>query len=250
MARDYCFTLFNNIVLDFDKDKIKYICYGVERCPESGREHKQGFVIFNRTCRVPKAKSWIGGGDSIHLESRRGTRGEARDYCFKSDESPFEWGQFDGMTHEQLFKKNKAWLLSNGYEAFYCRFYRAINAIQEKGDKWREVTVMWLWGAPGTNKTRRVMEMESVFKLDYPYKWFDGYEGEDTLLLDDFKDGVIERGMLLNLLDGYRLRLETKGGHCWALWTKVFITSNKCPQKMNCWDSALARRCDNVTGCG
>ena len=32
---------------------------------------------------------------------------------------------------------------------------------------------------------------------------------------------------MLNLLDGYRLRLPIKGGFTYAAWTKIFITSNQ-----------------------
>lgn len=250
MARDYCFTDFDTTELEFEENNIKYICYGVEKCGTTGREHKQGFVIFNRTCRVPKAKVWIGGRSSAHFEVRRGTRDEARDYCRKDGGRFFEWGQFEPMTKEKLFEKSKRWLLNNGYQEFYCRYHKAINEMAFKGEKWREVKVEWLWGTAGCGKTRRVMEMESVYKLDYPYKWFDGYDSEEILLIDDYQSGAIERGQLLNLLDGYRQRLETKGGHTWALWNRVYITSNKNPMELKEWDAALIRRCDIVTGCG
>lgn len=251
MSRDWCFTDFDTEKkLDFDKDKIKYICYGTERCGRTDREHWQGFVCLKKTCRIPKCKEWLGGRTRIHLESRRGSRHEARDYCFKDGGDKFEWGEFDGTTNEELFLKGSRWLLDNGYQGFYCRYYRAIKEMGNKGDKWRDVHVEWLWGCPGCGKTRQVMEMDSVYKLDFPYKWFDGYEGEQMLLIDDYQELAISRGQLLNLLDGYRQRLETKGGHTWALWNKVYITSNMNPKKLSDWCPAIARRCDNVTECG
>lgn len=243
MSRDWCFTSFDtDKELNFDKDVIRYITYGRERCPTTDREHYQGFAIFKRTCRIPKAKCWLGGASGIHLEPRRGTRVEARDYCWKSDKLPFEWGQFDGVTKEDLFKKPIGFIKEN-YPEFFCRYHKGLEKLQSKGDKWRDVKVTLIHGESGTGKTRKVMEMDDVYKLDPPYKWFDGYEGEDILLIDDYEVGAINRGLFLNLLDGYRLRLETKGGHTWALWTQVYVTSN---YGIDDWDKASRRRCTEV----
>ena len=245
MSRDWCFTCFDTEKeLSVDKDNCRYICYGVERCPTTDREHYQGFAIFKRTCRIPKAKQWIGGGDGVHCEPRRGTRIEARNYCRKSGGRFFEWGLFDGMTKEDLFRQPIGYL-KTAYPEFYCRYHRGLEKLQQKGEKWRNVEVHILWGETGTGKTRQVMEKDNVYKIDPPYKWWDGYEGEETLLIDDYRKGAIDRGMLLNLLDGYRLRLETKGSHCWALWTEVYITTNYDPKTWT--DEAIMRRITDVS---
>ena len=238
MARDWCFTNFDTAKeLEFNKDKIRYIVYGRELCPTTNREHYQGFAIFTRTVRIPQAKLWLGGGGGTHLEPRRGTRDQARDYCRK-DGVVFEWGQFEGMTTADLFKQPIGYL-KTAWPEFYCRYHKGLEKLQPKGPPWRTIEVTHVCGETGSGKTRMVMEMDNVYKIDPPYKWFDGYEGEDILLIDDYKKDSIERGLFLNLLDGYRLRLETKGSHTWALWTKVYITSN---YDMASWDSAMARR--------
>lgn len=248
MARDWCFTDFDTVTeLDFEKDKIRYICYGVERCPDTDREHFQGFVIFNRTCRIPKCKQWLGGRNGCHVEPRRGTRQDARDYCRKGDGRFYEWGEFEAMTKEQLFKKNKEWLLSNGYEEFFCRYHRAICEKQDKGEKWRPVKVTWIWGKPGTGKTRMVMEKDSVYKWDSPYSWFDGYGGERILLIDDYETGEIPARVLKNLLDGYQYKLNIKGGHTYAKWNEVYITSNYNIKDMPEWSiKGIERRIHEV----
>ncbi len=232
MARDWCFTCFDtDNELSFEKDNVRYICYGRERCPTTNREHYQGFAIFKRTCRIPKAKKWIGGGDGTHLEPRRGTRNEARDYCGKSEGEFIEWGLFDGMTKEDLFKQPIDYLKEE-YPEFYCRYHRGLEKLQiKKSPKWREVEVIWLWGEGGTGKTRRAMEEESVYKLDRPYEWFCGYEQEEVLVLDDvsMNDFREKRGLFLNLLDGHSLRLPIKGGHTYAHWRKLYLTSNWNP---------------------
>lgn len=80
--------------------------------------------------------------------------------------------------------------------------------------------------------------------------WLDGYEGQETILIDDFR-GWISFSALLHILDGYPLQQQVKGSTIKARWTHVIITSNVA------WDawyksisdeckSALRRRLTNV----
>lgn len=55
--------------------------------------------------------------------------------------------------------------------------------------------------------------------------WWDGYRAEEVLLIDDY-DGWIGWSTFLRVLDRYPLRINVKGGHGWARYTKVIITSN------------------------
>ena len=54
---------------------------------------------------------------------------------------------------------------------------------------------------------------------------FDGYNGEPVLLLDDFRSSIVFND-LLRILDRYPLRVNIKGSHSWACWTKVIISAN------------------------
>lgn len=253
MSRDWCFTAWEEP--KYDEEKVRYICWGVETCPTTDRKHWQGFAVFKRTCRVPKAKLWIGAGKETHLEARRGTRIQAREYCIK-DGNVTEWGKLEGHTKEELFKKPIPWLKVE-YPEFYCRYWRGLEKLQDKGPTWRDVSVTWLHGPPGCGKTRYAMTQggancPGVFKLDRPYKWWDGYDDEDCIVLDnvDIKDFEENRGLFLNVLDGYRLRLETKGSHSYAKWTHVYITSNWNPYVYLLKDEAWNRRVTTVTGLG
>lgn len=246
MARDYVFTSWKEP--EFDRDGCRYICWGKEIAPSTGREHWQGYVIFKRTAKFPKAKLWIGAGDDTHVECRKGSRDEARNYC-KKDGDFFEWGEFEGRNIADIFKLNIA-EIKEEYPLFYCRYHRGLEKLkQDQGEKWRSVEVTWLHGPAGCGKTRMVMEMNDVFKCDN-MKWWDGYEGESILLLDDVDiEDFSNRRYMLNLLDGYRLRLEIKGGHTWAKWQQVYITSNWDPGDL-LRDSAYCRRVTTVTGLG
>jgi len=243
MSRDYVFTSWSEPMPVYEK--LRYVCWGVEQCPTTGRIHYQGFAIFNRTHRYKGAKQIINGGDDIHLETRRGTRQEAKDYCAK-DGKFTEFGEFEALTNTELFRKDINFLKEN-YPAFFCRYHKGLYLLQDKGKKWRDVKTIIYYGGAGTGKTRKCMEMDDIYKIDYPYVWWDGYMGEKKLLIDDFSLKNIQRGHLLNLLDGYRLRLETKGSHTWANWEEVYITMNGDPKLWT--DAALLRRIAEMTSC-
>tara|TARA_B100000683_G_scaffold126005_1_gene123626 strand:+ start:187 stop:1458 length:1272 start_codon:yes stop_codon:yes gene_type:complete len=69
---------------------------------------------------------------------------------------------------------------------------------------------------------------DDVFSLDFENRnlWFDGYNGEKILLLDDYVPNSITRSKFLRLLDIYQFPCQVKGGYTIAEWDYVFITTN------------------------
>lgn len=59
--------------------------------------------------------------------------------------------------------------------------------------------------------------------------WFDGYEGQENVLFDDFHGGVFKLPYLLKLLDRYPMRVPVKGGFVQWKPRRIFITSNIDP---------------------
>lgn len=247
MSRDYVFTAWSIPV--FDESNCRYICWGEEVCPTTGKKHWQGFAIFNRTCRMPKAKAWIGAGNDIHLETRKGSRVEARNYSIK-DNKFSEWGLFEGRTTKDIFKLNINDIKIE-YPEFYCRYHRGLEKLNiDMGLVWRDVEVHWLWGPAGCGKTRSVIDKKDVFKID-ELMWWDGYNKENIILIDDVDyESFEKRRFMLNLLDGYRLRLSVKGGFVYAHWLVVYITSNWNPERLLLRDDAFERRVTSVTELG
>lgn len=255
-SRDYVFTVFNkdSLIETFDTDKVKYIIWGREICPKTKRKHLQCYVIFdkvngkNKTYRIKAAQKIIG-VEGCHMEAKRGSRDEARNYCMKDGDYE-EWGEFDPVTKEDLFKKPIPWLQDN-YPEFYCRYHRGLEKIanRDKGPKWRTLNVTWLHGPPDSLKTKTAMAHNSVYKCD-DFQWWDGYEGEERIVLDEFEPEDLKRKQLLNILDGYQLRIPTKGGFTYAKWTEVYITSNWDPTKWIKSIEGLSRRVTNVTRLG
>lgn len=123
----------------------------------------------------------------------------------------------------------------------------------------REVRVLVLWGDPGVGKTWRafndIWSDVPHYRLPPPpprgVPWFDGYDSEDKLIVDDFDGNQLTFRYLLQILDHYELRLQVKGAFTWAAWTKVVITSNTRPEDWYPEEefAPLARRLHSIVHC-
>ena len=91
---------------------------------------------------------------------------------------------------------------------------------------------MWvLWGPSGTGKSRFVAKRwPKAFWKSPEAKWWDGYAGQEVVVLDDFKDYAMPLVDLQRLLDWYPLWVEVKGGSVPMLAKVYVITANTDPE--------------------
>ncbi|AIF34802.1 replication-associated protein [Sewage-associated circular DNA virus-12] len=240
-ARYWCFTLNNwcdGELLEIAKFSGRYLTYGFE-IGESGTPHLQGYCEYENPVTMGRVKKDI--SDRCHVEVRKGTQLQAVSYCHK-DGNWLEYGEkaagqghrsdLDDVARDVLDKKSLM-EIANDHPTSWIRYSRGIQSLanSQPPPRWRDVLVLVYWGVTGTGKTRRAMLEPSAYKLNQNTNgtlWFDGYDGQSTLVIDDFY-GWIKYGELLTLLDGYPYRCQVKGGMAWARWDTVIITSNKCP---------------------
>lgn len=96
----------------------------------------------------------------------------------------------------------------------------------------RPLEVTYLYGASGTGKTRGIYERHSAKSVCRITNYraakgvsFDGYNGQDVLVFEEFS-GQIPIEDMLNYLDVYPLYLPARYSDRMACYTKVYITSN------------------------
>lgn len=252
MSRHWCITLFNAPAnLDDVVTKhphFKYMVYQPEEAPETKKEHLQGYIEFDCVQKLSALKKLFGVGN--HFETKKGTREQARMYCMK-DESrlaaaePTELGEWvpdkgKGKRTDlegacEVVKKQGILGLVQESPALFVRNHSGMSklaAIYDQMEKsLRDISVVVHVGPPGTGKSWSVWhseKMDDIYALTMYGKgstWFDGYTGQPTLLIEDFK-GQIDYQELLRILDIYPLMVQIKGGSCMAKWTKVYITTN------------------------
>lgn len=243
--RNACFTSYNTTLRPTSGDIIKYIIYQLERCPNTQRDHIQGYCEFSSPIRLVRIKELLG-DPAVHVEQRKGSRDQARDYCRKEEsriDGPWEYGDFgkgqgnrsdlDALRDTMLVDPKLSTVLDEHFGMF-VKYTRGIQAasflLRKRATKdFRTLDVHVYWGEAGTGKTRSAVERnEDYYILDKSGDtiWFDGYDGESHLIIDDFY-GWIPFGALLRILDGYQYKCSIKGGFVYAAWTTVTITSNR-----------------------
>jgi len=94
-----------------------------------------------------------------------------------------------------------------------------------------ERTVHVYWGSTGTGKSRRAWEEAgwSAFPKDPCTKFWDGYQGQEHVVIDEYR-GSIGISHMLRWLDRYPVIVEAKHGATTLAATTLWITSNLDPR--------------------
>jgi len=83
----------------------------------------------------------------------------------------------------------------------------------------------WYWGPPGTGKSHKARTENPGAYIKAQNKWFDGYEGEEVIILDDFDTDKL--GHYLKIwTDKWSCSGEIKGGTVKLQHKKFIVTSN------------------------
>lgn len=245
-SRNYTFTVNSPVENDdtiLQSADVQYIIWQYE---QGTNLHIQGYVQFKRPCTIKTAKKkLISRG---HYEIARGTPEQNIAYCTKS-ETRVRHGGERGTVNKQG-KRNDiesfiksirdarcdAELLDEHPQEF-LRYYRAVDRIRNSTITPRnwEMQVFVYWGRSGSGKTRRSYQEAGdnvyfISKGDQHHSvWFDGYNGQESVILDDFY-GWLPWSFMLRLLDRYPFAVQLKGGYREFTSKKIFITSNTHPE--------------------
>ena len=195
--------------------------------------------VTKKDTRVEGVDRIVIGNPEQLLESRQGERTDIQ----KVRDAILE----DGMSVEEVLME----VPESGRFVNYVRELVSARDRKAGKSKQRDVQVTYLYGPPGSGKTSWVYENWSdvcrVTSYGHP---FDGYMGEDVLVLDEF-NGQLPLEFMNNLLDRYALMLPARYQDRVAKFTTVVIVSNHAP-----WDlyekaevvtrKAFARRLQRV----
>lgn len=259
--RAWCFTLNNPETNDIAwPDCVRYAIWQRES-GEAGTHHLQGYVELRKPARLSGVRDLV---PRAHWEPRRGTRDQARDYCRKQDtrvDGPWEHGDFGagGAGSRTDLSAVQARLDAGATEAevaeehfgAWCRYHKAFREYRRLRSAPRCVqpAVEVYWGDPGTGKSRRARSENEGAYWKPRSNWWDGYDGQEAVIIDDFY-GWLPFDFMLRLLDRYPFSVEIKGGSVNFAATKIVITSNKHPENWysneNCVFAALERRITKI----
>lgn len=217
-----------------------YLVVGIETCPTTQRIHEQGYVEYDREVSGQQlAKAFPG----IHWASRRGTAVQASVYCKKEGNwteegtisAPEQGKRTDLNTVKEMALAGASMkAITAVAETFQAmRMAEKIREYHEPKRDWKP-HVIWYWGPTGSGKTRRAWEeakgLGETWQSSGSLKWWQGYDGHENVILDDFRGDFCPLHMLLNILDRYPFSVEYKGGSRQLLAKRIWITCPYPPQ--------------------
>lgn len=252
----------------------KYAIFGHEVAPSTGTPHLQGYLSLRKKMRMTTLQGKMREIKvNLSLQVAKASANENRVYCTKADsDNFFEVGDINqcssvrsdlrevaenikkGKRIDEIFDENGSTFIQ-----YHAGIKAAVALVEKKlCPKERDITVSVFCGNAGTGKTHTAVNICNAMGMEYYIAnspqgglvWWDLYEREPAVIIDDFK-GWIKPHDLFRILDKYQLRLPVRGAVRYAYYTHVFITSNYHPRE---WYSdevifereALFRRLHNI----
>lgn len=246
-SRSWCFTHFSVtddlLPLFQGLAHCRYAVWQLELAPDTQRRHFQGYIEFDQPVRFASVTAVLIGA---HVETRRGSREQAREYCRKEESrvtGPWEFGSWisggqGGRTDLlavtlAISAGKRAPEIADLFPVQFIKFHRGIERLIEVITPVPErvsATVTMLIGPTGTGKSTYCKSVEGAYWWP-PGKWLANYQGELTMILDEFRGNWMCYQTLLRLLDSTPLTLECKGGHSQISATSFYLTSNLLPDQ-------------------
>jgi len=248
-SRNWVFT-WNNPDYDAEQPNVwpdvKYAVWQHE-VGASGTPHYQGYVMFTSNKRM----SWLKANmpHVSHWEPRAGTHEEAKAYCTKEDtrtHGPFEYGtepqqgkRSDLAEVAEYTKTHTTKEVAEAFPSLFIRYnrglmaYRNVVKFTERPDDTKTELIIY-WGVRGSGKSHMAKALyPGYYSLMRPRTkdggcWWDGYEQQDTVLIDEFF-GWLSPDLLCRLNDKGKAQVETKFGFVPFNSKRIVITSNQDP---------------------
>ena len=240
-SRAWCFTLNNYDESSIESIRalvpasLRYVCFGRE-VGESGTPHLQGFAYSNNPVRLATMGNFI---PRAHWEAMRGTCEQAITYCQKEGQSE-EIGErpvsqlAKGAEEKERWKKARSAAIEGRIEEIdddiFIRFYRTLKEIKKDHmaaiPDAEDVSGVWIYGAAGVGKSRKAREDYPDAYLKMCNKWWDGYQGQPFVIIDDVDKKHECLGHHFKIWgDRYSFLAETKGGAVKIRPEKIVVTS-------------------------
>lgn len=227
--------------------KMRYLIFQMEKCPTTLTHHWQGFVQLSSPTTMPNLKLLLQ-DPSCHLEQMRGTVDQAIAYCKKElsrVNGPWEFGEPQAQGQRNDLQSAVSTCLSakslkevaSQHPATFVRYHRGLHLFRTMMQPMNTLRIPMeatlIWGSPRIGKTSLAC---SASKSIYWYNdcincWFDFYDNQDIILIDDFQ-GLTPIQFMLRLCDKFPLLAPTKGSHAIIGATQIIILSNLCPSEL------------------
>lgn len=224
-------------------NELTYLLYGHEVAPSTGTPHLQGYMECRRKKRLGGVRGLPGLGRA-RLAPAKASAESNLEYCSKEATDIVELGKpkdsnqgkrtdLDDVRDRILAGESIVTIAHDHFSNFirYGRGMERYEYLNQTHRSWPTINHVFV-GPTGTSKTRLAYEKggghpDAVWISDpNSLKWFDGYNGQDYAILDEFSGSSCSIKLLLRLLDRYPMRVQVKGGYTQWAPKVIFICSN------------------------
>jgi len=223
-------------------DGVRAICWQAE-VGAQGTRHLQGYLELTGPQRRKRVSTILGGAAWVGFA--RGTQEQCLAYCTKQEtraNGPWRLGEFSAgqgarsdlkplqVAVQQIVAGAQLQQIDPYVFAKNANGLMKLMSIQPAPRR-DALKIICIRGTSGIGKTFWAYErFPDLYRPNYGNGglWWDGYAGQECVLLDEFR-GQCPLQKLLMILDKYPLMLEVKGGYLPAKFTTVIITCNSDP---------------------
>jgi len=224
------------------KLNINYIIFGREVAPTTGTPHLQGYIQFEKKKYLTTIVKHLPG---THITKVMGSSQDNINYCNKADDNFYEWGIVRDIARGRA-KQQADWdlLLSKAeigdlayirdhHPREYLIYYNVFSKIALANIRPEPVLrkCYWLFGKPGKGKSRVCQQLWPDAYWKAANKWWDGYSGQKTVILDDLGTDHLSE-YLKRWADRYKVSGENKGGGIGLTYDTFVVTSNFHPNEL------------------
>lgn len=237
-SRAWVFTDFTMDADTLRATQCRYIVFGREIAPTTGRLHHQGFVYFDNVIGRATVQERLGVG-KCWCNPMYSTPDACIKYC-KKDGDSFEQGDRPAQGKKCNKEEVKEYamgakpirqILDDTQASMHCiRSLETMYRYYEAPRNWK-TDVYWFWGTPEAGKSRmaRAHAVSTYgegcyYEATETSQWFDGYDAHPVIIIDDFTESWISWKGLLRLTDRYGVRLPYKGGFRQCLAKAIYFT--------------------------
>jgi len=223
---------------------VRFVIWQHERGSQGETDHIQGYLELQGPWRRSRVEAMLGG--HAWVEPAKGKQEQCIAYCSKEDTriaGPWRVGSPSGSRQgertdlkpldaavAELVAGKSLTEIDPGVFVRHANGLRALVGLRKPPFR-QKMKVVCIQGGTGIGKTHWVYEhFPEVYRPNYGNGglWWDGYQGEKTILIDEYR-GQCPMGKFLQILDKYPLMLEVKGAYVPAMYETVFITCNTGP---------------------
>lgn len=230
-ARGYCLTVNNyddNDIETLTNIEARYLIIGKE-VGENGTPHLQCYIEFENPRAFAGVKKLL---PKAHIEKRIATPQQASEYCKKEGDFE-EYGDIPSQgkrndlaaVADDIMAGCTLGDVARKYPIAWIRYNRGLTSLSYRlqEDRKTKPTIHWLWGLAGVGKTRRAMTAPGTTYIKDGTMWWDNYEFQDKIVIDDF-DGHWPFRDLLRLMDYNPYQGQVKGGYVKINSGTIYIT--------------------------